>query len=142
MFRPSILLELGLKYRLYDERKKQDSNSKWEYIEQIDFSRAVNDLMRKGVISRKEKGQFDDFNIGTRNTYIHYNIKKLVEDMMLGELKSVNIETGEVTMMKNVKPTDYPSLWFSAKRVRDKKTVISIVSFCITWVNKLLAKAK
>ena len=44
--------------------------------------------------------------------------------MVLGELFSVNIKTGKITVMKNVKPSDYPSLWFSAKRVRDKKLII------------------
>ncbi len=50
-----ILLELALKYRLHDERIKQDPNSKWEYIEQIDFTRAVNDLWKQRVILKKEK---------------------------------------------------------------------------------------
>jgi len=57
--------------------------------------------------------------------------------MVLGELFSVNIKTGKITVMKNVKPSDYPSLWFSAKRVRDKKLIIMIVTFCINWANKL-----
>ena len=135
-----ILLELALKYRLFEERIKDDPNSKWEHIEQIDFTRTVNDLFAKKVITKKEKAQLDDFNLDTRNPYIHYNIQKLVKDMILQELSSVNIETGEITKLKNVKPSEYPSLWFSAKRVLDKKTIIMVTTFCINWANKLLAK--
>lgn len=135
-----ILLETALKYRLYDERLKLDPKSKWDHLEQIDFTKTVNDLVKRGVLSKKEKKELDAFNLNTRNPYIHYNIKKLVEDMRLGELTSVDIETGKVTVLKNVKPEDYPSLWFSAKRVRDKKAISSIVSFSMSWVNKMLGE--
>ena len=101
-----ILLELALKYRLYDERIKSDPSSKWEYIEQIDFTKAINSLWELKVISKKEKQQLDKFNLKFRNLYIHYNIKKLVQDMVLGESSSVNIETGDVKVLKNVKITE------------------------------------
>lgn len=58
--------------------------------------------------------------------------------MILDELKGVNVETGEVTIQRNVRPADKPFLWFSAKRVLDKNTVVDRVTFCIRWVNKLL----
>ena len=137
-----ILLELALKYRLYDERIKRDPSSKWEYIEQIDFTKAISSLWKLKVISKKEKQQLDKFNLKFRNPYIHYNIKKLVHDMVLGELSSVNVETGKIKVLKNVKPADYPSLWFSAKRVKDKKVIVLVVTFCIDWANKLLSKSK
>lgn len=110
-----ILLETALKYRLYDERLKQDPKSKWDHLEQIDFTKTVNDLVKRGVLSKNEKKELDAFNLNTRNPYIHYNIKKLVEDMRLGELTSVDVETGKVTVLKNIKPEDYPSLWFSGR---------------------------
>jgi len=135
-----ILLELALKYRLYEERHKLDPNSKWEYIEQIDCTQTISELTKKKVITKTEKNQLDNFNSNIRNSYIHYNIKKLVKNMILGELSSINIETGEVKVLKNVKPEDYPSLWFSAKRTLDKKTIIPNVAFCIIWVNRLLKK--
>jgi len=137
-----IFLELALKYRLYDERIKRDPNSKWECIEQIDFTKAISSLRKLKVISKKGKLQLDRFNLEFRNLYIHYNIKKLMHDMVLGELPSVNIETGDVKVLKNVKPADYPSLWFSAKRVKDKKVIILVVTFCVNWANKLLSKSE
>jgi hypothetical protein len=62
--------------------------------------------------------------------------------MILGELPSININTGVITIEKNVKPAERPYLWFSAKRVLDKKIVVNIVNFSIMWVNKFLSKTK
>ncbi len=135
-----ILLELALKYRLYDERLKDSPNSSWEHLEQIDLTKVVNALKRKGVITSTDKRSLDEFNAGIRNDYIHYKIKSLVKDLIGKELPSVDVETGEITIHRNVKAVDYPSLWFSAKRAVDKETVISKVSYCIDWVNKVLAK--
>lgn len=135
-----ILLELTLKYRLFEERVKSDKNSPWEHIEQLDFTKVVNTLKNQKVISLEEKKELDKFNEETRNPYIHYNIKKLLKDVVATELPSINIETGEVVIHRNVKATDYPHLWFSAKKVRDKQSVESIVNFCIFWGNKLLSK--
>lgn len=135
-----ILLETALKYRLFEERSKKDQNSKWEDIEQIDFKRTINDLFSQKVITKEEKKELNDFNLETRNPYIHYNIKRLVKDMILQEMSSVDIETGVVTKLKNIKPSEYPSLWFSAKRVLDKKTIVLVSTFCVDWVNKILLK--
>ena len=135
-----ILLELALKYRLFEERKKSDPNSSWEEIEKLDFASTVSDLGKKGIITTDEKKRLDEYNIKIRNPYIHYNIYKLIKDSVLKELSSVDINTGEVTIHKNVRPADKPFLWFSAKKVRDRKEIIPLTNFCINWVNKVLKK--
>lgn len=137
-----ILFELACKYRLFEEWKKNDPNSKWERIEEIKLSTVIKGLRKHEVISDEERSKLDTFNLDTRNSYIHYNIQKLVKDMVIGELPSMNIETGEVTVLKDVNASKYPHLWFSAKRVLDQKTVVLIVSFCISWVNRLLSTSK
>jgi hypothetical protein len=135
-----ILLELSLKYRLFDKRLEDDPNSSWDHIEMLDFTNAVSELYKKKIITKKEKNTLDEFNLNVRNPYIHYNIKKLVKDMVLSELPAVNVETGDVTIHRDVKPSNYPHLWFSAKRVLDKKAINQYVGFCINWANKLLKK--
>jgi len=134
----TILLELALKYRLYRERVNSDPNSPWEYIEKMDMTATINELHKKKTISKEEKSKLDNFNDEIRNPYIHYNIKRLIKDMLLEELPEVNTVTGELTIHNNVNPQDYPALWFSAKRVLDEKTIISKVKFCIHWANRLL----
>lgn len=137
-----ILFELACKYRLFEEWKKNDPNIKWERIEEIKLSSVIKGLRKHKVISEEERKKLDEFNADTRNSYIHYNIQKLVKDMVIGELPSMNIETGEITVVKDVNAAEYPHLWFSAKRVLDQKTVVLIVSFCISWVNRLLSTSK
>lgn len=135
-----ILLEVSLKYRLFEERVKKDPNSGWEDLEKIDFTRTVSDLEKARIITKTDKNKLGAFNLSRRNPYIHYNIKKLVKEMILGELSSVNIETGKVTIIKNVRPAEFPYLWFSAKKVLDKESIGVVVSFCINWVNKISTK--
>lgn len=134
-----ILLELSLKYRLFNKRLEDDPNSKWDYIEQIDFTKTVNALRNKEIISPKEKKELEKFNLEVRNPYIHYNIKKLIKGMKITKLPSINIETEEVTIHHNVKPESNTYLWFSAKRFLDKKLIKSYAGYCIGWANKLLS---
>lgn len=135
-----ILLELALKYRLYEERIKENSKASWNSIEKLDFKETINILHEKMVITLNEKNKLHKFNSKIRNNYIHYNIKKIIRGLIIKELPSVNIETGEVTINHNIEATKYPFLWFSAKKVLDNKSMTSIVTFSISWVNKLLVR--
>ncbi len=133
-----ILLDISAKFKLFEERKKNNPNASWKPVEDLHLREVVLELRRNLVITEKEKIELLRFNKKIRNNYLHYNIQKLVKDMVLGELSSVNVDTGEVTIEKDVKPADRPHLWFTAKRVLDKKTVVMHVNFSIKWVNKLL----
>lgn len=137
-----ILLELALKYRLHEERVKDDPNSPWEYIERLDLTKVINELRKRKVITLDEKNKLDEFNSNIRNDYIHYKIRNLVKELVAAEVPSVNTESGEVTIHKNISALDHPYLWFSAKKVVGKKTVVSIADYCISWVNKTLVKKK
>lgn len=134
----SILLELSLKYCLFKERKKTDPNCKWSDLEKRNMSYVIKALFDKKIITKDETIDLNNFEIEVRNPYAHYNIEKLLKDMIIGKIPSINIETGEVIEHRNLKASEHPHLWFSGKRVLDKKTVISIVTFSIHWVNKIL----
>ncbi len=88
----------------------------WDHIEQLNLRDAIKELKNKGVITKKERNELDEFNDSVRNSYIHYNIKELIKDMEISELPSINIETGEITIYRNVKPSNNTYLWFSAKK--------------------------
>lgn len=137
-----ILIELAFKYRLYQERLKDDPKSSWSRMEQLHFSDVVEELRKKFVITEDEKNELDTFNRDVRNSYIHYNIQKLVKDMVIEKLPSINIATGEVVIETNVGTEDKPHLWFSAKKVLDKRTIVSIVTFVVDWTNKMLSRAE
>lgn len=135
------LLETSFKIRLHKEKLKSDPNSKWELMETIDLGGAINGLQRAGVITEDEKKELIAFNEDVRNPYTHHNLLKLIKKngITLAELPSVNIATGEVTVQTDVDPTNYPWIWFSAKRALDRATFVTKVDYCMKWVNKVLA---
>lgn len=134
----SILLELSLKYRLFNERLKSDPKSIWSDLEKRNLSYVIKELFNKKIIDNDDKLKLNSFDIGIRNNYAHYKIENMMKDMIIEKLPSINIETGEVIEYYNVKASENQHLWFSGKKVLDKKTIIPVVNFCIGWVNKIL----
>lgn len=135
-----LLLDLAAKFRLHKENLKDNPQASWKPIEDLHLKEVILKLREHNAITEDEEKELLEFNKKIRNNYLHYNIQKLIKGMILGELKGVNVNTGEVTIEKNVNPTEKPFLWFSAKRVLDKETVVERVAFCISWVNKFLKK--
>ena len=133
-----ILLELSFKYKIYNERKRNDPSARWEEIEKLDFAASIKNLKTLGKITESEKKQLDRFNIDIRNTYIHYNLQKLVNGVFVEKMPMVDTATGEVKNLENVDVAKHPYLWFSGKKFRDKKEVNGILQFCIGWMNKIL----
>lgn len=134
----SVLLELALKYRLHKERTQYNPNYQWEEIEKLNFTNTINGLKKLGILSDEEIAVLVDFNQKVRNPYIHYNIKKLVGDIMVKELPVVNTKTGEKQILQDVKVVERPYLWFTGKKFLDKAQVGNVLNFCIGWVNKIL----
>lgn len=136
-----LLLDLAAKLRLFKERKTVDPKSKWEPIEDMLLREVILELRDHGAITDGEEETLLEFNKDVRNNYLHYNIQKLVKDMVLKELPSINFQTGEVKTEYNVKPAERPELWFSAKKVLDRKSLVTTVTFCLNFVNSLLTRA-
>ncbi|MFH1162405.1 MAG: hypothetical protein V1696_04010 [Candidatus Jorgensenbacteria bacterium] len=133
-----ILLELGFKYKIYNKRREHDPKSQWEKIEIIDLTTAIKNLKNLGELSNSEKKELDNFNLEIRNPYIHYNLQKLVCNIMVEKLPLLKTETGEMEILENVEVAKKPYLWFSGKKFVDKNQAHSILKFCIGWVNKVL----
>lgn|GEM_PF-2560068 len=135
-----VLLDYSSKYRLFQEKKKITPDVGWISVEGLQLGETINKLTEVGVITEDEKAQLLRFNSKVRNNYMHYKIRELIKDMVIFELPSINIHTGEVTIEKNIDVKTMPHLWFSAKKKLDAETVNGMSSFCISWVNRLLKK--
>lgn len=135
-----LLLDLAAKLRVFKERSTADHKSKYELIENMHLREVILELRDHGAITDKEEAKLLEFNREIRNNYLHYNIQKLVKDMILTELPSVNFQTGEVITEYNVKPADRPELWFSAKKVLDRQSLVVRVTFCLNFVNFILTR--
>ena len=133
-----LLLDLSAKYRLYEERLKKNPKASWTPIEEMLLGEVIRELRVHEAITETEETALLSFNSKIRNNYLHYNIKKLVKGIIAEELRGVNVKTGEEIIERNVKAESRPHLWFFAKKVLDKKTIVERTNFCIKWVNKLL----
>jgi hypothetical protein len=133
-----LLLDLAAKYKLHEARKAKNDKASWKPIEDMHLGEVIKELRIHKAISEDEEQSLLAFNSQIRNNHLHYNIQKLVKDIIAEQLPSVNVETGEVTVEFNVRPAERPHLWFFAKRVLDKETLVDRTSYCINWVNKLL----
>jgi excisionase family DNA binding protein len=135
-----VMLDYASKHRLFKEKTKITPDIGWTSVEGLQLGETVKKLKEVGVITEDEEAQLLKFNSKIRNSYMHYKIQELIKDMVILELPSINIQTGEVTIHKNVDVKTMPHLWFSAKKKRDAETVAEISAFCISWVNRLLKK--
>lgn len=135
-----VLLDYASKHKLFLEKKKTNPNAGWSSVEGLQLGETIKQLREAGVVNEEELAQLLTFNSKIRNSYMHYKIQELIKDMVILEIPSFNIYTGEVTLHKNVDVKTMPHLWFSAKKKRDAETVAEISAFCISWVNKFLKK--
>lgn len=133
-----VLLDYATKHRLFEEKRKLIPKVEWKSVEGLQLGDTIKKLKELKAITEDEKAQLLLFNSKVRNNYIHYKIRELIKDMVIFELPSINIYTGEVTVYKNVDVKTMSHLWFSAKKKLDRDTVSDISKFCINWVNRLL----
>ncbi len=133
-----VLLDYASKHRLLEEKKRITPDAGWRSVEDLPLGDTIKKLREVSVISKEEEAQLLRFNSEIRNSYMHYKIRELIKDMVIFELPSINIHTGEVTIHKNVDVKTMPHLWFSAKKKLDAKTVNELSTFCIRWVNRFL----
>ncbi len=135
-----ILLEHAARHRLWEMRLESDPHARWEDVELLNLGDCVKELKKKGVINKSESKRLVDFNENVRNPYLHYNIKRLltIEGVTITELPSINVKTGETTILKDVSVPDMPQLCFSAKRVMDKVAWRIKAEFVMHWVNTFL----
>ena len=133
-----IMLEFACRERLFQEMEKRGESPNWNKLEKKLLSYSLEKLHEYGVFTDEEHAVMESFATEIRNSYLHYKIKKLIKDMVLEELKGINVHTGEIILEHNVRPADKPFLWFSAKKVLDRDTMLHKVTFCIHWVNTLL----
>lgn len=135
-----LLLDLATKLRLFKELRNENPQASYKSIENMLLREVILKLRDHGAITDEEEIELLNFNKNVRNNYLHYNIQKLVKDMTLKELPSVNFQTGEIKTEYNIKLTNRPELWFSAKKVLDRETVITRVNFCLHFVNLILTR--
>lgn len=140
IFNSIILLEFAMRVRVFDERLKNDPNSKWEYIEKLKMKVLIGQLRKMKIINNKEREALDDFNDKFRNPYLHINIHKMIKGIYADGVRRVDVNTTEVAVENQINVSKHRYLWFLAKEFYDKSYVLHVLNFCVHWTNKLLKR--
>lgn len=134
-----FLLEYAMRAALYIERLKSDPQTPWSALEDYQMGKLIGQLRRANLIDDAEKEVLTEFSKTMRNPYLHINIQKMVEGVVIAKVPGVNVHTQEAIELTDVKASEHRFLWFTAKRFFDKYHVQPTIDFCVDWTNKLLA---
>ncbi len=138
----SILVEYMLKFAAYKVEmggfQKHDT-SKWDEFEKTTFHPAIERAEKNGLLSDERKQSLIDFKKKTRNPYLHYNIKKITEGVVLRNVTRVNINTGETEVLDLYADSD-PTIQPDAKRFVDETKVLEIFTYANDFVKEMWAK--
>lgn len=134
----AILLEFVLKYKNVEKKGSSNELELWDYVEKdLSFMKAVKEAKGLGVITDEEEEKLISFKNSIRNPYGHYNIRKIIKDVIAGQTSILNTETGEVESV-DLLAADNPPIWFSAKSFVDSQQVFEVFTFVDEWVKKIL----
>lgn len=134
-----ILVEYMLKFATYkiemDGFGKHDI-FKWTEFERTSFGDAINRAAKQNLLSGERKKSLEEFKNKTRNPYLHYNIKKITEGVVLRNVRRINIETGEERVIDQDSDSE-PTVRSDAKRFVDEDRVLEIFTFANDFVTEM-----
>lgn len=134
-----LLLEYAMRLSLYIHHLKVDPKYQWEILERMAMKKLISQMKRANLIAEEQEKALNEFNDTVRDPYLHINVHSLSEGIFISNLPGYNTKTGKKFVKKNVRVSEHKYLWFMAKRFFDKQMVLSIVNFCVSYTNNLLA---
>lgn len=134
-----LLLEYGMRIRVYKDRQKSNPHARWEEVAELKIRQLTTPLLKSGAITKGEKKDLDDFNDKIRNPYMHINIFELTKGITL-DVTSINIINEEIKRIKELPVTNNPEVWFGGKKKYDAINVLPIMQKCVMYVNSILKK--
>lgn len=140
----SILIEYALKDTTFIKEAGGYQNidtSKWDEFEDMEFAPAINRAKRAGLIDKNMTKRLHDFRISIRNTYTHYNIKKITTNVVARKVKRANLSTGEIEEI-DIEAKDSPMIQAQAKPFMDEHLVMDVFKFADEVVKYVFAKIK
>ena len=140
----SILIEFVLKHTTFIKEAGGYQNidpQKWDKFERMEFGKAINLAKRVGILDSEMARRLNSFRETIRNPYIHYNIKKITENVVAKNVKQVDTETGEIKET-DIEAKSSPMIQAQAKPLMDKHHVINVFCFADEVVKYLLPQLK
>ena len=124
-----VMVEYVLKYVVYHwdiaELTVEFNSEKWDCLEEnTSLHNAIDKAKSLGIIKDCEAVNLIDYKETIRNPYNHYNIKKLVKNIVC-PVQCVDLKT-ECVESKEILAEDDPAFYAIAKEWRDKQSVMPI----------------
>ena len=137
-----ILVEYALKYTTFIREagvKSTFDSATWEEFEKITLVSAIVRAKKAGLINDEEENHLREFAKELRNRYSHFNIQKITEGFVFGNVEERDIETGQ---MRNVElpASRSPTLQIIVKEKLDEMMVFEVFNFCNEVVGNLFAQ--
>jgi len=136
-----ILVEYALKYATYVMENPDATSfdtSAWAQFEERTLGPAITRARKAGLIDEPREKLLHSFREDLRNKYSHFNIQKITKDVILGQVKEQNAETGEEKMVELSAST--PTLQIIAKDWLDEKSVPEVFKFADGVVRHLFSQ--
>ena len=137
-----ILLEYTLKYTTYRQENHGNLNfdsEAWQKFEGLTLSPAIVRARKAALIDGEIEKRLRAFAKELRNRYSHFNIQKITENAVFGNVKQRNCETGEEQIVE-LRASSSPTLQIIAKEKMDELTVLNVFQFVDSVVHHLFAK--
>lgn len=124
----AILVEFALKHALVRMICGGYDKKEWERLENIELGPTIQEAKKLELIDEEMEKKLISFKNTIRNPYLHYNIKKLIKNVMAGKVKKVNFKTRKVEEL-DLPAEDNPVVWGFAKRFVDRERVFDVFGF-------------
>jgi len=138
----SILIEYTIKHTTYIKESGGHKNSdpkKWDEFENMELSTAISRAKRAGLLDSKMAKRLHSFRTTIRNSYNHYNIKKITKNVVAQKVQRLNVNTGIVEEV-DIEAENSPMIQTQAKPFMDEYHVLPVFHFADEVVKYLLPK--
>jgi len=136
-----MLVEYALKYAMFAAETRGASTfdaDKWRPFERLTLTPAINQAAKVRLIAKEDAKRLRKFADLLRNPYSHFNLQKLTEAVVFGNVEETDFETGETKIIEL--PPSTPTLQVLAKEALDEKFVLPVFLFCDDVVRKLFTQ--
>ncbi|MCX6731235.1 MAG: hypothetical protein NTZ55_05285 [Candidatus Roizmanbacteria bacterium] len=136
----AILVEFSLKNAIIKKKYGDKYNQEeWDKLENMELGPTIQEGIKIGIVDAKMEKGLKSFKNTIRNPYLHYNIKKITENVEARKVKRMDIKTREVIEV-NLDAKDNPIVWALAKKFVDRELVFQVFEFADTLVRNLFVK--
>lgn len=136
-----ILVEFVLKQATYFVENKRSftyNSELWDKFENMTLGPAIDRAKDMNIINDIIEQKLKKFKDEIRNSYNHYNIKKITKDVVAKNVKVISVKTLKQEI-KDIEAKDNPMIHAQAKRYVDKMLVYHIFTFADQTVKFLLS---